>query len=204
MNQQPSSSAMTKKHHPLYGTYNQMVQRCRNPNVEAFHRYGGRGIKVCESWSEDFWNFVDDMGERPSSRHSIDRIDNDGDYCPENCRWATPEEQARNMSSNTILTHDGKTMCVIDWADHLGITRQALFARLKRWPLDQALTLYPEGRRRVRGAKHKLSKLTASKVREIRRRRAAGELLSALGEEFGVSGALISAIAKRKTWKHVA
>lgn len=195
---------MRKKRHPLYGTWQQMLQRCQNPKVDSFGRYGGRGISVCDRWKESFWNFVDDMGERPSAKHSIDRVDNDGNYEPNNCRWATAREQARNTSRNTVLTHDGKTMCVCDWAKYLGISDRALSIRLKRWPLAEALTRYPDGRRHVRGAQHANSKLSAAEVSEIRIRRAKGELLANLAAEFGVSSALISSIAKRKTWRHVA
>jgi len=99
--QREIAAALTKETHgqsrtALYGTWNMMIQRCTNPHVERYPLYGGRGIKVCERWRNDFAAFAADMGPKPSPQHSIDRTNNDGDYEPGNCRWATRSEQQRN------------------------------------------------------------------------------------------------------------
>ena len=126
-----------------------MRNRCNgelNPKNEAWR---GRGIRVCERW-ESFENFLADMGERPTIKHSLDRIDNDGNYEPGNCRWATRKEQALNRRSTDWIDYKGETLCLLDWARRTGIPARVIWSRIYEfgWPLEQAFTLPPSKRKR--------------------------------------------------------
>lgn len=111
----------TLEHRPEYITWKAMKQRCYDVNCKAYFNYGGRGIKVCDRWLNSFENFLADMGEKPSPAHSLDRIDTNGDYCPENCRWATREEQANNKRSSIMIEYNGKTQTFAQWSKELNI-----------------------------------------------------------------------------------
>lgn len=127
-------------HTPEYRIWQDILRRCRNPNRGDYHHYGGRGIEVCSRWQE-FTNFYNDMGKRPSSKHTIDRIDNDGDYTPENCTWSTMKEQSNNRSSNVLLTFNGETLNVTQWAEKTGIYVWTLRSRIQLgWTAERALT----------------------------------------------------------------
>lgn len=125
---------------PTYSSWEKMISRCLNPNDYRYADYGGRGIEVCERW-RDFVNFFEDMGERPGSEYSLDRIDVDGSYCPENCRWATRKEQQRNRRVNRLVQLDGETVTVTEAAELTGISEDVLRSRLRRgWDERDALT----------------------------------------------------------------
>ncbi len=109
---------------PTYTTWGQMIQRCTNPKSKEYPRYGARGIKVCERWRK-FENFLADMGLKPAGL-SLERVNNDGDYEPDNCKWATPLEQSRNRSNVIQFTHKGKTQNLTDWARESGIPKSTL------------------------------------------------------------------------------
>lgn len=114
-----------------YYTWAGMLDRCRNPQSPSYPRYGGRGISVDPSWL-DFDTFYRDMGKKPKGK-TLDRKNNELGYSKSNCRWATPVEQANNMSTNVLITVNGVTRTKAEWARHLGVSYQALKYRLKHW-----------------------------------------------------------------------
>lgn len=118
-----------------------MHRRCNDPSCTGYKKYGARGIAVCPRW-RDFFAFLDDMGTCPSREHSIDRIDNNDNYEPGNCRWATPKEQGRNRRDNHLLTHAGETLSLAAWAERLGISYSTLRSRrnLLHWSAEKTLT----------------------------------------------------------------
>jgi len=125
----------------LYAIWVGMIQRCHNPNHHAYARYGGRGITVCERWRNSFEAFHEDMGERPSDRHSIDRINNELGYCKENCAWKTYTEQARNRRGNRLVEYKGEKITVAEWTERLGMSRAAVRKRLDDgWSIEEAVT----------------------------------------------------------------
>ncbi|MGB3797600.1 MAG: hypothetical protein WA957_15010 [Alteraurantiacibacter sp.] len=127
-----------------YGTWGQMLKRCGDPANPAYHHYGGRGIYVCERWHDStegaFENFIADMGQRPQGCQ-IDRIDNDGPYSPENCRWVTPIENSHNSTSVRLIEFQGKVLPIAEWARELGFSPRVLYMRLRNgWTVERALT----------------------------------------------------------------
>lgn len=138
-----SLSTHNKSYEHLYSIYNSMCNRCYNPKTTRFHRYGGRGISVCEEWRNSidaFCTWATQNGYKKDL--TIDRINNDGNYEPSNCRWVDRKVQSRNTSSNRILTYKGESRCLTDWATHFGIGVSTLSARILvlKWDVDKALT----------------------------------------------------------------
>lgn len=115
---------------PQYNAYKTMVNRCYNPNHIQYKDYGGRGIKVCDRWRYSYLNFYEDMGPRPDGM-SLDRIDVDGDYCPENCKWSSTKEQGRNRRDTIYLTYKNETKPMAEWAEILGVKYGYLAKRRK-------------------------------------------------------------------------
>lgn len=131
-----------------FGIWAGMLQRCYNQNAYGYNRYGGRGITVCESWKSSFQCFYDEMGQRPSKKHTIDRIDNDGNYCKENCRWATSKQQHNNRSNNRYIEFNGVRRTATEWAEFSGIDVHVMYGRINDgWSIERALTTPKEYRR---------------------------------------------------------
>lgn len=119
---------------PEYNIWSMMKNRCTNPKCNRHQYYLDKGIRVCDRWlgEHGFENFVADMGMRPSPKHSIDRIDPNGDYCPENCRWATPKEQSNNQTSNVVIEHNGEKKTLAQWCEFYDFPYKLAHSRLKR------------------------------------------------------------------------
>jgi hypothetical protein len=128
-----------RKRPGAYTSWAQMRSRCNNHNVPEYARYGGRGIRVCDRWS-DFQAFLDDMGDRPPGT-SIERKDVHGDYTPENCYWATRAQQARNTTRTRMVSLGGVSKPLCDWIADLGLNGNTVRVRLHRgWRVEEALT----------------------------------------------------------------
>lgn len=112
----------------VYRAWHGMLYRCQNPRARMWKRYGGRGITVCERWQK-FENFYADMGEPPTPAHSLDRVNNDGNYEPGNVRWTTMDVQGANRSNSVLITHEGRTLTLAGWARALGLRPGTLKAR---------------------------------------------------------------------------
>jgi len=142
---------MTSKRHTTHGAtrgrqttseyraWVNMLARCRYPHHHKNH--AGRGITVCDRWRDSFETFLEDLGPRPTKKHTVERIDNSKGYEIENCRWATRQEQGRNKRNNLLLTLHGETLCLQAWSDRLEIHRTTLADRLRRgWSIERTLT----------------------------------------------------------------
>lgn len=126
---------------PLYSTWYGIKDRCLNKDAINYSNYGGRGIKICERWKKSFSNFASDMGNRPSNQHTVERIDNNKGYNPQNCAWRTRHDQNRNKRNTILVTYNGQTKCVADWCKIYNIGQQTLSYRVRNgWEIEKALT----------------------------------------------------------------
>lgn len=130
---------------PEYTAYHNAKKRCEDPNRKCYHNYGGRGI---EFRFDSFEQFFAELGPRPSPKHTVDRIDSNGHYSPQNCRWATRQQQQNNTRTNRFLTYNGKTMTMAQWAREVGLQYKTLEYRINQssWPIERALTTPVRGK----------------------------------------------------------
>jgi hypothetical protein len=206
-----------------------MLERCENPNATSYPLYGARGIRVCDRWKgpDGIVNFIADMGRRPSPNHSIDRIDNNGDYEPGNCRWATAREQRLNTRPRRSwakrLHAFGETKSAREWAadSRCTVAEATIHYRISHgWSEHDAVTVGPmeaprktvgdhNGARmrpetRPRGSRVVTSLLDEERVARLKRRRQEGATYADLVSEFGVSKTQVGRILTGKSWRHVA
>lgn len=134
-----------------YLTWIAMKHRCHNPKAQKFHLYGGRGIQVCPRWRDSFEAFLADMGSRPSPSHSLDRINSNGNYEPENCRWATIYQQNQNRRMGRFITLNGVTRCLAEWEKERGLGRSTIYQRIKNGMSERDAVLSPltPGRKKI-------------------------------------------------------
>lgn len=188
------------RNHPLYQTWIDIRRRCNNPKRPEYRNYGARGIQICERWNNSFHAFLEDMGEKPSSRHSIDRINNDGDYEPANCRWATVSEQHNNTRRNVIVIGG---LNIRQAAKTLGISEHAIVKRHRNGrQIDAERNAFIRRGECVSSAKlttELVSEIRAGYAVAIKKREFANRMASTLGVH---AGSIWNAIL-RKTWKHV-
>jgi hypothetical protein len=125
---------------PEYAAWGSMLNRCYSAKSQFFKHYGGRGITVCDAWRNSYESFLSDVGRRPSSDHSLDRIDNNGNYEPGNVRWATHIEQHRNRRNSVVLEFHGEKLTLVEWAERLGVKYNTLHERIRRgWSIERVL-----------------------------------------------------------------
>lgn len=125
-----------------WSTWKSMKSRCQKENDKCYKDYGARGITVCERWNNSFIDFVSDMGKKPSSLHTLDRINNNGNYEPKNCKWSTMTEQCRNRRNNIFITHNDRTLILAEWARELNINHNTLIYHLKRKSIAEIISYY--------------------------------------------------------------
>lgn len=134
---------------PEHRAWHSAISRCHNPNSQSFHSYGARGISVCDKWRNSYTAFLADMGRRPTSAHSLERVNNDGGYSPENCRWATPAEQSRNQRRNIRILVNGELVLLKDACRARGINSKTGYWRHSQgWAPDEILSTTHECRGR--------------------------------------------------------
>ena len=188
----------------LYRTWKSMLYRCytETPNIH-YERYQNSGITVCKRWRDSFNAFRDDMGERPSVKHSLDRIDNSKGYTPSNCRWATPTQQIRNRRNTVRFTYNKKTQTAIEWAIELKIPYNSLMVRIRNGMSFKDAISKPFKKQLNRKTYPTNNKLTKQDVLKIRSLYEKGQSKSSIARAYNVTLQNVCLIINKITWKHI-
>lgn len=203
---QTKSCGCLRRKHGLYlsrtySSWRSMLKRCYNPKHKSYSHYGAKGITVSSDWRSSFQSFLADMGEAPSSKHTIDRLNNELGYFKDNCRWATPIDQATNRKTSKYLEYQGVVLTYAQWCRKLGFPKHTISSRLDNgWSVEDALTR-PICRGKP-GSESPSAKLTEDIVREARRLRPGRTYLS-IAKQFNVTKSAMMCAIKGKTWRHV-
>lgn len=185
----------------VYHTWQGMKARCNNPKDGRYHRYGGRGITYCKEWEEfePFYEWA--MSNGYSNALTLDRIDVNGNYEPENCRWATWKEQANNKSNNINVKYKGKTLTLMELSETTNMPYDTLKVRYDRGDRGNALTRTLNTKIRGRGEENNKSKLTKEDVLNIREKLSEGCSLQDIADKYDISKSAVSSIKNKRTWK---
>ncbi len=181
-----------------YRSWEGMLRRCYKSSDSGYARYGAKGIQVCAQWRDSFSAFLRDMGDPPTKEHTIDRVNNQGNYTPENCRWATKKQQACNTTAAVLITFDGITDSISGWARRIRVSHNRISNRLKQHlPLDEVLS-----------TENMTTTLTKEKVKEIRKYfnhcKGVFGSVKQTAEYFGIGYACCWSIVRNKNWRNVA
>ncbi len=192
---------LSKQHRNTYETWTGMKMRCGLRKPQYFARYRDRGITVCERWANSYAAFEADMGLKPPGL-SLDRINNDGNYEPGNCRWATNKQQSHNSTNPVFITHNGETLCVREWERRLGLGKSVIAQRLLHGDSTPERIFRPKDINGVfsMGSKCATSKLKEDDVMHILK---CDDSAGVLSEKYGVSQSAIYHIRARRNWRHV-
>lgn len=192
-----------------YVAWSAMRRRCLSPSDPKFHRYGGRGITICKRWMRSYLAFLKDVGRKPTHKHTLGRINNNGNYEPGNVEWQTHKQQSRNTSSNRILKIRGESKSLAEWCEASGIKYATAHLRLKYgWPAEMAIDPSVRNRpiqmwRTSRGVRHPISRLTESQAMIAKHCPRTMKAYESLAKKFGVSVTCISSVRGGYSWKHL-
>lgn len=189
----------------LYGIWLNMKNRCRNKNDKSYPRYGGRGITVCDEWTADFMNFYNwAQANGYDETKTIDRINNDAGYSPENCRWTDAKQQARNRRSNLAVEYEGKTMTLVEVSELTGIEYGTLSRRFQSGDRGERLVRPLNADKKTqRGEKNFKAVITAEIAKDIKLALAHGETCLSIANRHNVTKYLVHDIKQNRTWKHI-